>query len=117
MTSVGVALPEDDGVAQELVQRAVVLAQRLNARWVAFVVCNDGFSALPQAELAMRSGGTVFFCEGEDVAETLLALAQREQIDVLILGAPARRFRLRRSVVERVVSAPRNFDVVVAGQP
>jgi K+-sensing histidine kinase KdpD len=74
-------------------------------------------SALPQAELAMRSGGTVFFCEGEDVAQTLLALAQREQIDVLILGAPARRWRLRRGVVDRVVNAPRNFDVVVAGQP
>jgi K+-sensing histidine kinase KdpD len=117
VTSVGVALPEDDSVAQDLVQRTVALARRLNARWVAFVICNDGVSALPQAELAMRSGGTVFFCEGEDVARTLLALAAREQIDILILGAPARRWRLRPGVVQRVVSAARNFDVVVAGQP
>ncbi|HLJ74442.1 MAG TPA: hypothetical protein VKU62_07650 [Thermoanaerobaculia bacterium] len=115
MTSIGVALPEDGDVAHELIDRAAALAQRLNGRWVAFVICNDGHSSLPQAELAMLSGGTVFFCEGDDVAQTLLDLASRERIDILILGAPARRWRFRRSTVDRVVSAPRNFDVVVVG--
>ena len=115
MTSIGVALPEDGDVAHELIDRAAALAQRLNGRWVAFVVCNDGYSSLPQAELAMQSGGTVFFCEGEDIAQTLIALAQREQIDILILGAPVRRWRLGRGTVDRVVSAPRRFDVVVVG--
>ena len=67
VASVGVALPEDSDVAQELVDRAAALAQRLNGRWVAFVICNDSLpspraeSALRHAELAMRSGGTVFF--------------------------------------------------------
>jgi len=123
VTSVGVALPEDADVAQELVGRAAELAQRLNGRWVAFVICNDALpseraqNALRQAELAMRSGGTVFFCEGEDVAQTLLALASRERIDILILGAPAQRWRLRRGTVDRVVRARRAFDVVVVGQP
>jgi len=94
VTSVGVALPDNAEVARSLVDRASELAQRLNGRWVAFVICNDALpslrarNALEQAELAMRSGGTVYMCEGEDVAETLLALAAREQIDVLILGAP-----------------------------
>ena len=121
MASVGVALPEDGDVAQELVVRAAALAQRLNGRWVAFVICNDSLpspraeNAMRHAELAMRNGGTVFFCEGEDVAETLLALAAREQIDILILGAPERRWRFRRGTVERVVRAQRTFDVVVVG--
>jgi K+-sensing histidine kinase KdpD len=116
VTSVGVALPEDPEVAEELVARAMALARRFSGRWVAFVICNDGLTSLPQAELAMRSGGTVFYCEGEDIAQTLLDLAAREQIDILILGSPAPRWRLRRSVVERVVAAPRRFDVVVTGQ-
>ena len=124
MASVGVALPEDGDVAQELVGRAAALAQRLNGRWVAFVICNDSLpsprakNALRHAELAMRNGGTVFFCEGDDVATTLLGLAAREQIDVLILGAPTRSGllqRFRRGTVERVVRAHRSFDVVVVG--
>jgi K+-sensing histidine kinase KdpD len=121
VASVGVALPEDGDVAQELVVRAAALAQRLNGRWVAFVICNDSLpspraeNAMRHAELAMRNGGTVFFCEGEDVARTLLALAAREQIDILILGAPTHRWRLRAGTVERVVRAHRSFDVVVVG--
>lgn len=124
MTSVGVALPDNAEVAQALVHRASELAQRLNGRWVAFVICNDALpslrarNALQQAELAMRSGATVYFCEGEDVAQTLLALATREQIDVLILGAPTRSGLLRRfrpGIVDRVVRATRTFDVVVVG--
>lgn len=64
----------------------------------------------------MQRGGTVFFCEGEDVAQTLLGLASREQIDILILGKPERRWPFRRSTVDRVVRAKRSFDVVVVGQ-
>ena len=122
MASVGVALPEDSDVAQELVERAEALAQQLNGRWVAFVICNASLpsakaeNAMRQAELAMLRGGTVFFCEGDDVAQTLLELAAREHIDILILGAPERRrWRFGRSTVERVVRAHRAFDVVVAG--
>ena len=122
MASVGVALPEDGDVAQELVDRAQALAQRLNGRWVAFVICNASLpspraeNAMRQAELAMLRGGTVFYCEGDDVAQTLLDLAAREHIDVLILGAPERRrWRLRPGTVERVVRAHRAFDVVVVG--
>ena len=121
MISVGVALPEDADLAQELCGRAAELAQRLNGRWVAFVICNDALpspraeNALRQAELAMRSGGTVFFCEGEDIAQTLIALASRERVDILILGTPAHRWPFRRNTVERVVRAKRPFDVVVVG--
>ncbi|HEY8132027.1 MAG TPA: hypothetical protein VII12_09055 [Thermoanaerobaculia bacterium] len=122
--AIGVALPADADIAHVLVDRASALARRLNARWVAFIICNaalpsgPAFDAVVQAELAMRSGGTVFLCEGEDVAQTLLALAAREQVDVLILGAPKpsgllRRFR--RGVIDRVVRAARSFDVVVIG--
>src|SRR5581483_11285313 len=121
MTSVGVALPEDADVANELVERAAELAKRFNGPWIAFVICNDALpseraeNALRHAELAMRRGGTVFFCEGDDVAETLLELAAREQVDILILGAPAGRRRFRRGTVERVVRARRPFDVIVVG--
>jgi K+-sensing histidine kinase KdpD len=124
VTSVGVALPDNAEVAQALVDRASELAQRLNGRWVAFVICNEAMpsrraqNALEQAELAMRCGGTVYMCEGEDVAQTLLALATREQIDVLILGAPTRSGLLRRfrpGIVDRLVRAARSFDVVVLG--
>jgi len=114
--SIGVALPGDFDVAHDLIERASTLASRFEGRWVAFVICNDGASSLPQAEHAMQRGGTVFFCEGEDVAETLLELAARERVDILILGAPERRRLLRRGTVERVVTTPRNFDVMVVGQ-
>jgi K+-sensing histidine kinase KdpD len=124
VTSVGVALPEDTNVARALVDRAAELAHQLNGRWVAFVICNDDVpspradNALRHAHMAMSSGGTVFVCEGEDIAETLLLLAKREQIDVLILGAPrkGRLFRrFRPDTVDRVVRAERSFDVVVVG--
>ena len=121
MTSVGVALPEDAGVAKDLVGRAAALAERLNGRWVAFVICNHALpspraeNAMRHAELAMRSGGTVFFCEGADTAQTLLELSARERIDILILGSPERRWRFGRGTVERVVRAERAFDVVVVG--
>jgi K+-sensing histidine kinase KdpD len=123
VTAIGVALPAEADVAQTLIERTSALAERLSARWVAFVICNDALpspaaeSALRQAQLAMVAGGTVFFCEGEDKAETLLALANREQVDILIVGAPADRWRLRRGTVERMVRARRSFDVVVVGQP
>ena len=116
MTSVGVALPEDPDVAHDLVARAAALARRFNGRWVAFVICNDAMSSLPQAELAMRNGGTVFYCEGEDIAATLVELAAREEVDMLILGAPAKRWRFRAGTVDRVVRAHRSFDVIVLGR-
>ncbi len=121
-TAIGVALPTDGEVAELLIERAAALARRLHGRWVAFLVCNDALpspratEALRQAEKAMRSGGTVFFCEGDDVAQTLLALAARERIDVLLLGAPRRSGllrRFRRGTIDRVLRAARSFDVVV----
>ena len=116
MASVGVALPEDSDVAQQLVERAEALAQRLNGRWVAFIICDSAERGMSRADLAMQRGGTVFVCEGEDTAETLIALAARERVDILILGAPERRrWPFGRGTVERVVRAHRAFDVVVVG--
>ena len=115
--AIGVALPADADRAHLLVGRAADLARELNARWVAFIISNDP-DAIIHAELAMRLGGTVFVCEGEDVAQTLLALATREQLDVLILGAPTRSgllARFRRGVIDRVVRSARSFDVIVIG--
>ena len=66
----------------------------------------------------MRRGGTVFVCEGDDVAQTLVALASREKVDVLMLGAPKSAgilHRIRRGVIDRVLHATRTFDVVVIG--
>ena len=121
MTSaIGVALPSDSAIAHLLIDRASELASSLNARWVAFVVCDQIVTeeSLFQAELAMRRGGTVFVCEGDDVAQTLVALAQREKVDVLMLGAPKSAGILRgigRGVIDRVLEATRTFDVVVIG--
>ncbi len=125
MTAIGVALPAEADVAQNLIERTSALAEQLSARWVAFVICNDALpspaaeSALRQAQLAMVAGGTVFFCEGEDKAETILALAARERVDVLILGAPRKQgflARFRSTTVDRVVRAERSFDVVIIGE-
>jgi K+-sensing histidine kinase KdpD len=124
VASVGVALPENPDVAKILVGRASELARRLNGRWVAFLICNDSLPspradmAMRQAQFVMASGGTVFLCEGDDVAATLIDLATREQIDILILGTPRKAKllpRFRRNTVDRVVRAPRPFDVVVVG--
>ena len=120
--AIGVALPADSDVANLLVDRTSELARTLNARWIAFIVCNDAMPTAPaqqalyQAELAMRAGGTVFLCEGDDVAQTLIALASVQNIDILILGAPKRNGlmrRFRRGVIDRIVRAARPFDVVV----
>lgn len=124
MTNVGVALPDNEEAAQTLIERASELARRLNGRWVAFLICNDALPkpraerAMQRAEAVMSSGGTVHVCEGDDVAQTLLALAKREQIDVLLLGSPKRSGLLRwlmPGVVDRVLRAARSFDVVVVG--
>jgi len=119
-SAIGVALPADDAIAHLLIDRACELARSLNARWVAFVVCDQVLSeeSLCQAELAMRRGGTVFVCEGDDIAQTLVALASREKVDVLMLGAPKSAGilrRIRRGVIDRVLHATRTFDVVVIG--
>jgi len=119
VTNVGVALPDSEEVARTLIERASDLARRLNGRWVAFLICNDAMPkpsaerAMQRAEIVMASGGTVHLCEGDDIARTLLSLAELEKIDVLMMGAPKRRFIP--GVVDRVLRAARSFDVVVVG--
>jgi K+-sensing histidine kinase KdpD len=97
-----------------LVRRTAALAQRLSGRWVAFIVSSG--NTMRHAELAMRAGGTVFCCEGEDVAQTLIELGTRERIDLLLLSSSRAKGLLRRfrpDTAERLIRAERSFDVVV----
>jgi K+-sensing histidine kinase KdpD len=112
--SIGVALPEDATVAEELVTRTAALAKRLSGRWVAFIF--TARNSIERADMVMRAGGTVFCYEPEDVAQALLEIGKRERIDLLILGTPRSNgflARFRRDATDRVIRAQRPFDVVV----
>lgn len=112
--AIGVALPEDSASARALVRRTAALAERLSGRWVAFIF--SARNSMERADMAMRAGGTVFCDEPEDVAQALLEIGAREGIDLLILGSPKPNgllARLRPDTTDRVIRAPRSFDVVV----
>lgn len=106
MTRVAVAVPMWAGDARPLIRAGAAFAGKLNAPWVAITVHDRAheLSRLSEEEaervrentqLVSSLGGTPFFCEGDDLPETLLAAAAVARADILMLGKPLRRSRLQ----------------------
>ena len=102
MSRVGVAVELWSESARPLIRTAAAFAQSTNASRTAIAVTDrlHGLSRLTNDQRQIVSentnlitwlGGTPFFCDGDDVAETLLAAARLADIDILILGKPRHR--------------------------
>jgi K+-sensing histidine kinase KdpD len=104
--AVGVELWSES--ARPLIRTAASYARRFAASWLAIVV-SDSMHALSvltteqqervreNTDLITLLGGVPFFCEGDDVAQTLVAAATLNSVDLLILGKPR-----DRSVISRI---------------
>jgi K+-sensing histidine kinase KdpD len=99
MSRVGVAVELWSESARPLIRTAAAFAKSTNASWTAIAVTDPlhGLSRLTNDQRQLVSentnlitwlGGTPFFCDGDDIAETLLAAAKLAGVDILILGKP-----------------------------
>ena len=103
--AVGVELWSES--ARSLIRTVAAFAQQFAAPWLAIVV-SDSIHTLSvltteqqerireNTDLIMSLGGVPFFCEGDDVAKTLLSAATLNSADLLILGKPRDRGVLSR---------------------
>ena len=118
--SIAIALPAHLPTARAVLVHGRRLARHLGLGWVAvFVQRRRDDRVRNVAELVSASGGTLV-CEGaDDVASALIEIAERERAALLVIGASRRPRILRRFIpgeTERILRAPRPFDVVVASE-
>ena len=115
--------------ARPMVVAAARLAAKFDTRWMVIAV-SDAAHSLPRltaedqqrarqnAELVTSLGGTPFFCDGEDVAYTLLSAALVHGADLLVLGKPHRGIIGRlfaRSVADSLLTAAPNIPLMFIG--
>lgn len=116
--NIAIALPAHLPTARAVLIHGRQLARHLGLGWIAvFVQQKRDDRAKRMAELVGESGGTLVYEHGDDVATTLLEIAEREHAAILVIGASRRPRILRRLIrgeTERILRAPRPFDVVVA---
>lgn len=116
--SVAIALPAHLPTARAVLLHGRRLAQHLGLGWIAvFVQRKRDERANRMAELVGESGGTLVYERADDVAAALIEIAERERAALLVIGASRRPRILRRLIrgeTERILRAPRPFDVVVA---
>lgn len=108
--AVGVELWSDR--ARPLIRSAAAFAGQFATPWLAIAV-SDSTHALSlltpeerqrvreNTELVMSLGGASFFCEGDDVAQTLLTAAATNGVKLLILGSRANAVSFPASSVTR----------------
>ena len=107
MSRVGVAVELWSESARALIRTASTFAKSTNASWTAIAVTDASheLSRLTNEQRQLVSentnlitwlGGTPFFCDGDDIAQTLLAAAKLAGVDILILGKPRDRGILSR---------------------
>jgi two-component system, OmpR family, sensor histidine kinase KdpD len=116
----------------KVVRAARRMASGLNAEWMAVYVETPGYMRLPQAarnrlartlKLAEQLGAEATVLTGTNVAEELVAYAQRRNVTKILIGKPLRpRWReiLFGSVVDDVIRKSGEIDVNVItgeGQP
>ena len=116
--SIAIALPAHLPTARAVLVHGRRLARHLGLGWVAvFVQRRRDDRARRVAELVSASGGTLVYERADDVASALIEIAERERAAILVIGASRRPRILRRLILgetERILRAPRPFDVVVA---
>lgn len=118
--SIAIALPAHLPTARAVLIHGRRLARHLGLGWIAvFVQRKRDDRAKRVAELVSESGGTLVYERADDVASALLEIAEREHAALLVIGASRRPRLLRRLIrgeTERILRAPRPFDVVVTGE-
>lgn len=118
--------------AGPLIRSAAALAAQFATPWLAIAV-SDSTHALPlltpeerqcvrdNTELVMSLGGAAFFCEGDDVAQTLLMAAATNGVKLLILGQPRERGIFSRifghEISTKVLHRATNVWVMFAAYP
>ena len=118
--TLAIGIPTDLDTARAVLARGRTLATKLGLGWVAVLIRNRQAPAEAirrLEELVVATGGEVRCEESDDVADGLLEVSRREGVRLLVIGASHRPWLLRRFVrgtTERLLRAPRSFDVVVA---
>lgn len=117
-----------DRMADKVVRIASRLASGLNARWLVVSMSKPG-AALPSADdaeqleqtlrLAERLGAETRRETAPDFVEAILRLARREHITQIVLGRPAGRRWLRRSLPDAIMGQAGDIGVhvVPSGDP
>lgn len=116
--SIAIALPADLPTARVVLTQGRRLAHHLGLGWIAvFVQRRRDQRAARVAELVTSSGGTLVYERADDIAAALIEIAERERAAILVIGASRRPRLLRRFIrgkTERILRAPRPFDVVIS---
>jgi K+-sensing histidine kinase KdpD len=112
--AVGVELWSDS--ARSLIRTAAAFAGQFAAPWLAIIV-SDSIHTLSlltaeqqerireNTDLVLSLGGVPFFCEGDDVAQTLIAAATANGVELLILGKPRDRGVISRMFHQEISTA------------
>ena len=111
--------------AARLVRVAKRAAERRGAAWVVVTVETSRSYALTEADkdrlaaalrLAQQLGGETVLLQGDDVVATVLDFARERNATQIVVGrARARRWRLGKSVTERLLTESGDFNVFVVG--
>ena len=112
--AVGVELWSDS--ARSLIRTAAAFATQFATPWLAIIVSDSTHTlSLLTAEqqerirentdLVLSLGGVPFFCEGDDVAQTLVAAATSNGVELLILGKPRDRSMISRMFHQEISTA------------
>jgi K+-sensing histidine kinase KdpD len=116
--SIAIALPADLPTARAVLTHGRRLAHHLGLGWIAvFVQRRRDQRAAGVAELVTSSGGILVYERADDIAAALIEIAERERAAILVIGASRRPRILRRFIrgtTERILRAPRPFDVVIS---
>ena len=114
--SVAIAVPADVEQARDVLACGRRIARRMGVEWTAIVIASRRRAA-KVIDLAGALGGRVLCAQSRDVAGALIEVSRRECAQLLVIGSSRRPRILRRLIrgtTERILDAPRPFDVFVA---
>jgi len=115
--SVAIAVPSDPERARAIITRGRRIARFFNLDWIAVRIARRPSTDL--SNLVSGLGGRLVCEEANDIASALIELTCREHASLLVIGR-SRRPRLlrwlRRGTTERLLTAKRPFDVVIAAE-
>lgn len=122
-SNIAIALPDDDERARSVIAGGRRIARSLGFEWIALRVVRasddrDGDGAR-LADLVSAMGGRLVLAHATDIARTIIELTAREHARLLVIGRsrrPRLLRRIKRGTTERILSARRPFDVLVAAE-
>jgi len=112
----------DDVAMMRLVRATRRIAERRGAAWLAVYVETYRHQFLAEAtkdrisealRLAEQLGGEALVLQGEQVVAEVLACARQRNVTQIVVGRPARRRWLRRTVTDRILQQSGAIDVLV----